>query len=145
MKPDAPDLQAQPSEAFSADSILRIDHFLGKEANDILRGQYRGYLDEAGVANDSDVETFCALRVHVDSWRWGGVPWYPRADKEFVGDQSEFSLLEEERSEQSAWAAVEPVLVAHPPVHVYEPGTWGPPAANHFIAGDGGWHNPKSI
>lgn len=49
--------------------------------SDILRGQYQGYCEEPRVANDSDVETFCALRVHVDSWRWGGVPWYLRSGK----------------------------------------------------------------
>ena len=158
----------------------------------------------------------------VDSWRWGGVPWYlrsgkclpltacevvvrlkappqnlfgdaavreeanylrfhlsprstialaarvKRAGKEFVGDQREFLLLEEEPGEQSpyerlladamdgdgalfaredaieaAWAVVEPVLVEHPAVHIYAPGSWGPPAANHFIAADGGWRNPE--
>ncbi len=191
-------------------------------AEDILRGQYVGYRDEPRVANDSDVETFCALRVHVDSWRWGGVPWYlrsgkclpltacevvvrlkappqnlfgdaavredanhlrfhlsphstialaarvKRAGKEFVGEQREFLLLEEDHGEQSpyerlladamdgdgalfarqdaieaAWAVVEPVLVEHPPVHTYAPGSWGPAAANHFIAADGGWRNPE--
>ncbi|MBC7437849.1 MAG: glucose-6-phosphate dehydrogenase (NADP(+)), partial [Bdellovibrionales bacterium] len=50
-------------------------------AEDILRGQYLGYRDEPHVAKDSDVETFCALRLHVDSWRWGGVPWYLRSGK----------------------------------------------------------------
>jgi glucose-6-phosphate 1-dehydrogenase len=50
-------------------------------AGDILRGQYLGYRNEPQVAMDSDVETFCALRVHVDSWRWGDVPWYLRSGK----------------------------------------------------------------
>ncbi|MBC7603752.1 MAG: glucose-6-phosphate dehydrogenase [Ramlibacter sp.] len=190
--------------------------------DDILRGQYEGYRDEPHVAADSDVETFCALRVHVDSWRWGGVPWYlrsgkclpltacevvvrlkpppqnlfgdsavreesnylrfhlsphstialaarvKRAGKEFVGEQREFSLLEEEPAPQSpyerlltdamdgdgalfaredaieaAWAVVDPVVVTHAPVHMYRAGSWGPPAANHFIAADGGWRNPE--
>jgi glucose-6-phosphate 1-dehydrogenase len=48
---------------------------------DLVRGQYQGYRDEPKVANDSDVETFCALRLHIDSWRWDGVPWYLRAGK----------------------------------------------------------------
>jgi glucose-6-phosphate 1-dehydrogenase len=191
-------------------------------ATDILRGQYEGYRKEARVASDSDVETFCALRVHVDSWRWGGVPWYLRSGKclpltacevvvrlkpppqnlfgdaavredanhlrfhlspnatialaarvkrpgkAFVGDQREFLLLEGEPGDtppyerlltdamagdgalfaredaiESAWSVVEPVLLDHPPVHLYAPGSWGPPAANHFIAGDGGWRNPE--
>ena len=50
-------------------------------AEDILRGQYLGYRDEPHVARHSDVETFCALRLHVDSWRWNGVPWYLRSGK----------------------------------------------------------------
>jgi glucose-6-phosphate 1-dehydrogenase len=49
--------------------------------NDVVRGQYRGYKQEKGVAKDSDVETFCALRLFIDSWRWEGVPWYLRAGK----------------------------------------------------------------
>lgn len=48
---------------------------------DVVRGQYAGYRDEPGVAKDSDVETFCALRLHIDSWRWEGVPWYLRSGK----------------------------------------------------------------
>ena len=190
---------------------------------DIVRGQYLGYRDEPQVANDSDVETYCALRLHVDSWRWGGVPWYLRSGKclpvtacevvvrfkpppqnlfadsapddeanylrfhlsphsaislaarvkrpgkAFVGEQREFTLLEEHTDDPSpyerlltdamngdgalfsregaieaAWTVVEPVLQEHPAAHVYEPGSWGPPAANHFIAADGGWQNPDA-
>jgi glucose-6-phosphate 1-dehydrogenase len=48
---------------------------------DLVRGQFEGYRDEDGVAKDSDVETFVALRVFIDSWRWGGVPFYIRAGK----------------------------------------------------------------
>ena len=190
---------------------------------DIVRGQYLGYRDEPQVANDSDVETYCALRLHVDSWRWGGVPWYvrsgkclpttacevvvrfkpppqnlfadsapgdeanylrfhlsphsaialaarvKRAGKAFVGEQREFTLLEEDTADplpyerlltdamhgdgalfsregaiEAAWAVVEPVLREHAAAHVYAPGSWGPAAANHFIAADGGWQNPDA-
>ncbi|MDX6535720.1 MAG: glucose-6-phosphate 1-dehydrogenase [Gaiellales bacterium] len=48
---------------------------------ELVRGQYVGYLDEPGVAPGSDTETYCALRVHVDSWRWAGVPFSIRAGK----------------------------------------------------------------
>ncbi len=51
------------------------------QPNDLVRGQYAGYRKEPGVAGDSDVETFCALRLFIDSWRWGGVPWYLRSGK----------------------------------------------------------------
>ena len=46
--------------------------------DDLVRGQYDGYRKEPNVAADSDVETFCALRLSIDSWRWAGVPWYLR-------------------------------------------------------------------
>lgn len=50
-------------------------------ANDLVRGQFRGYRDEEGVAKDSNVATYAALRLFVDSWRWYGVPFYVRAGK----------------------------------------------------------------
>jgi glucose-6-phosphate 1-dehydrogenase len=217
-------MEPPASRGFEAVHRHKTDVFAAMRplgADDILRGQYEGYRDEPLVAPDSDVETFCALRVHVDSWRWGGVPWYlragkclpttacevvvrlkappqnlfgdaavqedgntlrfhlsphstialaarvKRAGKEFVGDRREFTLLEEVAGEQSpyerllndamegdgalfaredaieaAWAVVAPVLADHAPVKTYARGSWGPPAANHFIAADGGWHNP---
>ncbi len=49
--------------------------------DDVVRGQYAGYRKEPGVAKNSDVETFCALRLFIDSWRWAGVPWYLRSGK----------------------------------------------------------------
>lgn len=48
---------------------------------DLVRGQFEGYRDEEGVAADSDVETFAAVRLSIDSWRWAGVPFYLRAGK----------------------------------------------------------------
>jgi glucose-6-phosphate 1-dehydrogenase len=48
---------------------------------DLMHGQYAGYRKEPDVAKDSDVETFCALRLCIDSWRWEGVPWYLRSGK----------------------------------------------------------------
>ena len=47
----------------------------------LVLGQFRGYRDEPGVAKDSQVATYAALRLHVDSWRWHGVPFYVRAGK----------------------------------------------------------------
>ncbi len=192
------------------------------QPDDIVRGQYGGYRKEAGVAKDSDVETFCALRLFIDSWRWQGVPWYlrsgkclaataaevlvalkpppqrlfddsapvsghanylrfrlspnsavalaarvKRVGKEFVGDQRELYLLDEQPGEESpyerllgsamagegalftredaveaAWAVVDPILEAHHPAHPYKPGSWGPKQADALIAADGIWHNP---
>jgi glucose-6-phosphate 1-dehydrogenase len=51
------------------------------EPVDIVRGQYKGYRQEADVAKNSDVETYCAIRLFIDSWRWDGVPWYLRSGK----------------------------------------------------------------
>jgi len=51
------------------------------EPKNLVRGQFRGYRNEKGVAADSMVETFAALRLQVDSWRWDGVPFYIRAGK----------------------------------------------------------------
>src|SRR6266487_1450259 len=51
------------------------------EANNLVRGQFRGYRNEPGVAADSTTETFAALRLEINSWRWRGVPIYLRAGK----------------------------------------------------------------
>jgi glucose-6-phosphate 1-dehydrogenase len=48
---------------------------------DVVRGQYVGYLAEEGVANHSDTETFVAMKVFIDNWRWAGVPIYMRTGK----------------------------------------------------------------
>lgn len=66
-------VQTEKAKIFHAMRPLRAD--------DLVRGQYRGYRNEPGVHQDSDVETFCALRLFIDSWRWQGVPWYLRAGK----------------------------------------------------------------
>jgi glucose-6-phosphate 1-dehydrogenase len=52
------------------------------DANNLVRGQFGGYREEKGVAPDSNVETFAALKLEVDSWRWKGVPFYIRAGKD---------------------------------------------------------------
>ena len=49
--------------------------------NDLVRGQFEGYLQEPGVATNSRTETFAAVRVFIDNWRWQGVPIYIRAGK----------------------------------------------------------------
>jgi glucose-6-phosphate 1-dehydrogenase len=191
-------------------------------SNDIVRGQYAGYRQEKDVAKNSDVETYCALRLSIDSWRWNGVPWYLRSGKylpetvtevrvelkappqklfadaaaaadghgnylrfrlspnaeiglaarvkvageEFIGEQRELYLLEQQAGEETpyerllgdamkgdgslftredaveaAWAVVDRVLKHHPRVRPYRRGTWGPKQANALIA-PGGWHNP---
>ena len=51
------------------------------EPADLVRGQFQGYREESGVAADSSVETYAALRLEIDSWRWDGVPFFLRAGK----------------------------------------------------------------
>ena len=51
------------------------------EQENLVRGRFRGFLEEPGVAKDSKTETFAALKLDVDSWRWQGVPFYIRAGK----------------------------------------------------------------
>ncbi len=63
------------------------------QSKDLVRGQYAGYRKEPGVAKNSDVETFCALRLFVDSWRWEGVPWYLRSGK-YLADTATEILVE---------------------------------------------------
>ncbi|MGD9795678.1 MAG: glucose-6-phosphate dehydrogenase [Acidimicrobiia bacterium] len=55
----------------------------------IVRGQYTGYLEEPGVAPDSTTETFVAMRLEIDSWRWSGVPFYVRAGKALAASATE--------------------------------------------------------
>jgi glucose-6-phosphate 1-dehydrogenase len=192
------------------------------QPDDLVRGQYAGYRKEPNVAKNSDVETFCALRLFIDSWRWEGVPWYLRSGKylpdtatevlvelkpppqklfadskpatgrtnylrfrvspssaialaarvklvgkEFVGEQRELYLLEEQPGEEApyerlltdamagdgalftredaveaAWAVVDPVLKTHHRVRPYKRRSWGPKEADVIIASHGGWHNP---
>jgi len=193
------------------------------EPADMVRGQYAGYRQEKDVARNSDVETYCALRLLIDSWRWDGVPWYLRSSKylpstateilvelkappqklfadaaadkdhanylrfrlspnaaialaarvklagqEFIGQQRELYLLEEQAGEETpyerllgdamqgdgslftredaveaAWAVVDRVLKHHPRVRPYKRGTWGPKQADALIAANGKWHNPS--
>jgi glucose-6-phosphate 1-dehydrogenase len=60
--------------------------------SDVVRGQYGGYRDEPGVAADSDTETFIALQVGLDNWRWAGVPFYLRTGKKLAEGQRIISI-----------------------------------------------------
>ena len=66
-------VDAEKPKVFNAMRLL--------QASDVVRGQYQGYRSEPQVDSHSDVETYCALRLHIDSWRWAGVPWYLRSGK----------------------------------------------------------------
>ncbi len=77
------------------------------KSSDVARGQYEGYRQEKDVAKNSDVETFCALRLFIDSWRWQGVPWYLRSGKYLAENATEI-LVELKPSPQSLFADSEP-------------------------------------
>jgi glucose-6-phosphate 1-dehydrogenase len=80
---------------------------------EIVRGQFKGYRQEAGVAADSKVETYAALTLHIDSWRWSGVPFYLRAGKRLPVTATEVV-----------------VELKRPPVNVF--GALGPEQPNHL-------------
>ncbi|MBB6143783.1 glucose-6-phosphate 1-dehydrogenase [Silvibacterium bohemicum] len=77
------------------------------KSSDIVRGQYDGYRKEKDVAKNSDVETFCALRLFIDSWRWQGVPWYLRSGK-YLAENATEVLVELKPSPQNLFADSEP-------------------------------------
>ncbi len=58
-----------------------------------VRGQYDGYLDIDGVAKDSTTETYAALRLDIDNWRWSGVPWFIRTGKKLPLTQTELRAV----------------------------------------------------
>lgn len=187
----------------------------------LIRGQYRGYLDEAGVAANSRVETYAAMELHLDSWRWQGVPFFIRAGKrmkesateaivefrkpprqvfaeppnrnnnyirfrlgpdrvaiaigarakepgtELVGENVELyvcsegedqtgayerligdavsgdpTLFTREDAVLEAWRIVDPLLRLSTPLSEYDPGTWGPAAADRLGRRGHRWRTP---
>jgi glucose-6-phosphate 1-dehydrogenase len=68
-------------EATRAEKLRLFQAMRPLESGQLVRGQFQGYRDEKGVAADSQVETFVALRLHIDTWRWAGVPFYIRTGK----------------------------------------------------------------
>jgi glucose-6-phosphate 1-dehydrogenase len=72
---------------------------------DVVRGQFRGYRNEDGVASDSQVETFAAVRLHIDTWRWAGVPFYIRAGKRMPVTATEV-LVELKRPPQAVFDTI---------------------------------------
>jgi len=69
------------SESIRDEKVKVLKAISSFSADDVVRGQFRGYRLEKGVAPDSTVETFAAVRLQIDSWRWQGVPFYIRAGK----------------------------------------------------------------
>jgi glucose-6-phosphate 1-dehydrogenase len=188
-----------------------------------VRGQYDGYREIKGVAADSTTETYAAMRLEIDNWRWSGVPFFIRTGKLLPTTQTEFRLvlkeppklglrltgaqepeanelaitldpstgirfdLQAKRSGEiqpegidlemlfaneggegatpyevllhaallgdstrftrqdgvdDTWRIMQPLLDTPGPVHPYQPGSWGPEAADSLTADFGGWRKP---
>ncbi len=69
------------SESLRDEKVKVLKAIPPLDAASVVRGQFRNYCNEPGVAPNSQVETFAALRIEIDSWRWQGVPFYIRAGK----------------------------------------------------------------
>jgi glucose-6-phosphate 1-dehydrogenase len=69
------------SEAMQNEKIKVLSAIRDINKTDVVRGQFDGYLDEDGVAENSDTETFIAMKLFIDNWRWAGVPIYLRTGK----------------------------------------------------------------
>ena len=69
------------SESLRDEKVKVLKSIPALEAGDVVRGQFRGYRQEPGVGANSQVETYAAVRLQIDSWRWQGVPFYIRTGK----------------------------------------------------------------
>ena len=211
--PSADDLNDKKAEVFRAMPAL--------DPKRCVRGQYRGYTDVAGVAKNSQTETFVALRTEIDNWRWAGVPiflragkalpekvtevrlflhrvpklaflpkqpagraqpdraahrsrtghaacscppksatrgktftWTPRSPKTSVNRRRPYErllyaaltgdrqLFAREDSIEQTWRIVQPLLDKPGEIHLYEPGSWGPEAAQSLLRGHRSWQEP---
>jgi glucose-6-phosphate 1-dehydrogenase len=196
------------------------------QPDDVVRGQFRGYRDEDGVAPDSDVETFVAVKLFIDSWRWAGVPFLVRAGKRmpvtatqlvvefhrppvrvFQRDDDDYHrtnyvrfrlgpdevsvalgarsktpgddlrgtpvelfvstegpdevdayerllgealagqhvMFASQQGVEDTWRVVDQVLTNHHPTIEYDPGSWGPMAADRLLPPNDVWHAPGPI
>jgi len=79
---------------------------------DVVRGQYNGYRSVPGVSSISEVETFVAVRLSIDNWRWAGVPIYIRAGKKLAVTSTEV-VVEFKRPPRETFGEIVPVLSSH--------------------------------
>jgi glucose-6-phosphate 1-dehydrogenase len=94
-------------EAFRDEKIRVFRAIRDLTPADAVRGQFRGYRNEEGVAPDSRVETFTAVRLHLDTWRWEGVPFFIRAGKRLPVTATEI-LVELKRPPQKVFDEIGP-------------------------------------
>lgn len=91
------------SEALRDEKVKIFKSMQRLDRRNVIRGQFRGYRNEEGVAADSKVETFAAVQLHIDSWRWHGVPFYIRAGKNLPATTTEV-LVEFHRPPQKLFS-----------------------------------------
>jgi glucose-6-phosphate 1-dehydrogenase len=208
------------SETLRDEKVKVLKSIATLAPGDVVRGQFRGYLQEPGVAPGSKTETFAAVKLTLESWRWHGVPFYIRAGKNLPVSSTEVmarlrkpptmfpnctapanfvrfrispdveialgatvmdpeekmigrgielvashhptademdayehvlgdamagdpALFAREDYVEEAWRIVDTVLTADTPVHLYDPGQWGPADAQS-LAPPGGWDDLAS-
>jgi len=96
---------AGPDEEALRDEMVKVYKSMRQlTPKDVVRGQFRGYREEKGVAPNSDVETYVAVRLFIDSWRWQGVPFFIRTGKCLAVTANEV-LVELRKPPRSAFAA----------------------------------------
>jgi glucose-6-phosphate 1-dehydrogenase len=83
----------QGADAWRAEISRVLQAISPADPRSVVRGQYEGYRDEPGVGVGSDTETYAAMRLEIDSWRWAGVPFFIRAGKA-LGNQSLEAVVE---------------------------------------------------
>jgi glucose-6-phosphate 1-dehydrogenase len=91
-------------EAMQAEKLRLFRAMRPLDPKEVVRGQFKGYRDEAGVAKNSQIETFAALQLHIDTWRWADVPFYIRAGKSLPISATEVT-----------------VTLKRPPLSVFDP------------------------
>jgi glucose-6-phosphate 1-dehydrogenase len=212
-RPDADTIKNAVAALFHAVEPASPEHY--------VRGQYEGYRSIDGVAADSTTETYAALRLQIESWRWSGVPFFIRTGKRLPCTQTELRVIfkrpprlgfargrESEANQivvkldpstgvrlvldahrgdvggpapitldmefaaeggegptpyevllhaalvgdstrftrqdavEETWRVMQPLLDDPPPVHSYEPGSWGPAEADRLVTGHGRWYGP---
>jgi glucose-6-phosphate 1-dehydrogenase len=208
-------------EAIRDEKVRILKAISPVDARHVVRGQFRGYRDEPGVAPTSTVETFAAVDLRIDTWRWAGVPFLLRTGKclavtatevlvqlkrppcdifgegiacanyvrfrlgpevtiavgmrvkepgeKMVGRESELVAIEDQSGQmlpyerllgdamrgdaslfarqdaiEAQWRIVEPALGNMAPLHLYEPGSWGPEETERLLpASCRGWNKPR--
>jgi glucose-6-phosphate 1-dehydrogenase len=219
----AMEVPSRPDPGSIKDAQVALFRAIGEaDPAHYVRGQYDGYLDIDGVAPNSSTETYAALRLEIENWRWAGVPFFIRTGKRLAATETELRLvfkhapklgfhlrtrrpepnqlvikldpttgvrlvvdahradirgastitLDMEFAEEGGegptpyevllhdamvgnstrftrqdgveeqWRIMQPLLDNPPPVHGYQPGTWGPKEGDDLVEGFGRWHEP---